>query len=140
MIKSEHVCPKSICGVSTSPAGPGTDIHSLRAEEVVNTQRSTKDFFEGGTAVLTATSASRRAKHFEPPDGTKAMPHALIFTCQPVTSTTLIIDGDGSVTGSTSIEIAQRLELWNDIDAVDAEEIHQNKYDLQDQGNRNSIH
>jgi hypothetical protein len=57
-----------------------------------------------------------------------------IFTCQPVTSTTLIIDGDGSVTGSTSIEIAQRLELWNDIDAVDAEEIHRNKHDLQDSG------
>jgi endonuclease I len=32
---------------STSPAGPGTDIHSLRAEDKsVNTQRSNKDFFE----------------------------------------------------------------------------------------------
>jgi endonuclease I len=135
----EHVCPKSICGVSTSPAGPGIDIHSLRAEDKsVNTQRSNKDFFEGGTAVPDCDQCFETSETFEPPDVTKGdAARSIFYMSTRYINDIEIIDGDGSETGSNSIGDRATLELWNDIGTVDAEEIHRNNIIFKIQGNRN---
>jgi endonuclease I len=62
----EHVWAKSHGDFGTS-AGPGTDLHHLRPEDVqVNSLRDNKDFDTGGTAVATAPGNRTDADSWEP--------------------------------------------------------------------------
>jgi endonuclease I len=111
----------------------------LRAEDKsVNTQRSNKDFFEGGTAVPDCNQCFETSETFEPPDVTKGdAARSIFYMSTRYINMIEIIDGDGSTTGSNTIGDQATLELWNDIDPVDAEEIHRNNMIFKIQGNRN---
>jgi endonuclease I len=101
----------------------------LRAEDKsVNTQRSNKDFFEGGTAVPDCNQCFETSETFEPPDVTKGDAARSIFYM----STRYINNIEINSIGDRST-----LELWHAIDSVDAEEIHRNNMIFKIQGNRN---
>jgi endonuclease I len=62
----EHVWAKSHGDFGTS-AGPGTDLHHLRPEDVqVNSARDNKDFDNGGSAVAAAPGNRTDADSWEP--------------------------------------------------------------------------
>ncbi|MEU7905087.1 endonuclease [Actinoplanes sp. NPDC049118] len=62
----EHVWAQSHGGFGTG-AGPGTDLHHLRPEDVnVNSERGNKDFDNGGTAVADAPGNRTDADSWEP--------------------------------------------------------------------------
>ncbi|WP_433729646.1 endonuclease [Actinoplanes sp. CA-051413] len=62
----EHVWAKSHGDFGTA-AGPGTDLHHLRPEDVrVNSERDNKDFDNGGTAVSDAPGNRTDADSWEP--------------------------------------------------------------------------
>jgi endonuclease I len=65
------VWPQSHGNFGTS-AGPGTDLHHLRPEDVqVNGTRSNKDFDTGGSAVSNCSSCLTDGDSFEPPNAVK---------------------------------------------------------------------
>lgn len=67
----EHTWPQSHGGFGTS-AGPGTDLHHLRPEDVtVNSTRGNKDFDNGGSAVAQCPDCFTDADSFEPRDSVK---------------------------------------------------------------------
>ncbi|MGW4896095.1 endonuclease I family protein [Kitasatospora sp. NPDC004240] len=67
----EHVWAQSHGNFGTS-AGPGTDLHHLRAADVqVNSIRGNKDFDEGGSPVSGASGSYTDADSFEPRDEDK---------------------------------------------------------------------
>ncbi|MED7953044.1 endonuclease [Streptomyces sp. BE303] len=67
----EHVWAQSHGNFGTS-AGPGTDLHHLRAADVqVNSTRGNKDFDKGGSAVGGAPGSYTDADSFEPRDADK---------------------------------------------------------------------
>ncbi|TWH01639.1 endonuclease I [Nocardioides sp. J9] len=67
----EHTWPQSHGGFGTS-AGPGTDLHHLRPEDVtVNSTRGNKDFDNGGSAVAQCPGCFTDADSFEPRDAVK---------------------------------------------------------------------
>jgi endonuclease I len=67
----EHVWPQSHGDFGTA-AGPGTDLHHLRPEDVsVNSTRGNKDFDLGGSAVSECTGCRTDADSFEPRDAVK---------------------------------------------------------------------
>ncbi|MEU9860603.1 endonuclease [Streptomyces sp. NPDC047971] len=67
----EHVWAQSHGSFGTS-AGPGTDLHHLRAADVqVNSIRGNKDFDHGGSAVSGAPGSYTDSNSFEPRDADK---------------------------------------------------------------------
>ncbi|MER8233076.1 endonuclease [Streptomyces sp. NPDC094049] len=67
----EHTWAQSHGGFGTS-AGPGTDLHHLRAADVqVNSTRGNKDFDKGGSPVGGAPGSYTDADSFEPRDADK---------------------------------------------------------------------
>jgi endonuclease I len=75
----EHVWAKSHGDFGTS-AGPGTDLHHLRPEDVqVNSARDNKDFDNGGTAVSTAPGNRTDADSWEPRAAVKGDVARMIF-------------------------------------------------------------
>ncbi|WKX68896.1 endonuclease I family protein [Streptomyces sp. XD-27] len=67
----EHVWAKSHGDFGTT-AGPGTDLHHLRPEDVtVNSIRGNKDFDNGGSAVSGAPGNYTDSNSFEPRDAVK---------------------------------------------------------------------
>ncbi len=75
----EHVYAQSRGGFDTS-AGPGTDLHHLRPEDVtVNGTRGNKDFDNGGTAVSGCTDCWTDADSFEPRDAVKGDVARMLF-------------------------------------------------------------
>ncbi len=138
----EHVFAQSRGGFSTS-AGPGTDLHHLRAEDVsVNGTRGNKDFDNGGTAVSGCTDCWTDADSFEPRDAVKGDVARMLFYMA------IRYEGDdgfgnlelSSVTGSAVPRIGDLdiLLAWNAADPVDAFEMRRNdRIYSQWQGNRN---
>ena len=75
----EHVWAQSHGGFGTS-AGPGTDLHHLRPEDVtVNSTRGNKDFDLGGTAVSQCTDCWTDGDSFEPRDAVKGDVARMLF-------------------------------------------------------------
>ena len=75
----EHVWAKSHGDFGTA-AGPGTDLHHLRPEDVqVNALRDNKDFDSGGTAVSTAPGNRTDADSWEPRAAVKGDVARMIF-------------------------------------------------------------
>lgn len=75
----EHVWAKSHGDFGTS-AGPGTDLHHLRPEDVtVNALRGNKDFDTGGTAVSGAAGNFVDADSWEPRNAVKGDVARMIF-------------------------------------------------------------
>jgi len=75
----EHVWAKSHGDFGTA-AGPGTDLHHLRPEDVrVNSERDNKDFDNGGTAVSDAPGNRTDADSWEPRAAVKGDVARMIF-------------------------------------------------------------
>jgi endonuclease I len=138
----EHVFAQSRGGFTTS-AGPGTDLHHLRAEDVtVNGTRGNKDFDNGGTAVSGCTDCWTDADSFEPRDAVKGDVARMLFYMA------VRYEGDdgfgnlelSTVSGSAVPRIGDLdiLLAWNAADPVDAFEMRRNdRIYTQWQGNRN---
>jgi endonuclease I len=138
----EHVWAQSRGGFSTS-AGPGTDLHHLRPEDVtVNSTRGNKDFDNGGTAVSGCTDCFTDSDSFEPRDAVKGdVARMLLYMAIRYEG------GDGfndlemsSTVGSSSSRIGdlETLLAWNRADPVDAFEMRRNdRIHSTWQGNRN---
>ena len=138
----EHVFAQSRGGFTTS-AGPGTDLHHLRAEDVtVNGTRGNKDFDNGGTAVSGCTDCWTDGDSFEPRDAVKGDVARMLFYMA------VRYEGDdgfydlelSTVSGSAVPRIGDLdvLLAWNAADPVDAFEMRRNdRIHAQWQGNRN---
>jgi len=138
----EHVWAQSRGGFDTS-AGPGTDLHHLRPEDVtVNSTRGNKDFDLGGSAVSGCTGCYTDSNSFEPRNAVKGDVARMLFYMA-----VRYEGGDGwndlemSSTVGTSSSMIGDLEVllaWNDQDPVDAFEMRRNDriYEVW-QGNRN---
>ncbi|MCF6376475.1 endonuclease [Nocardioides KLBMP 9356] len=138
----EHVFAQSRGGFTTN-AGPGTDLHHLRAEDVtVNGTRGNKDFDNGGTAVSGCTDCWTDADSFEPRDAVKGDVARMLFYMA------VRYEGDdgfsdlelSTVSGSAVPRIGDLdvLLAWNAADPVDAFEMRRNdRIHAQWQGNRN---
>lgn len=75
----EHVWAQSHGGFGTS-AGPGTDVHHLRPEDVtVNSTRGNKDFDLGGSTVSQCTDCWTDTDSFEPRDAVKGDVARMLF-------------------------------------------------------------
>lgn len=138
----EHVWAQSRGGFTTS-AGPGTDLHHLRPEDVtVNSTRGNKDFDNGGSAVSGCTDCWTDGDSFEPRDAVKGDVARMLFYMA------IRYEGaDGfndlemsSTVGSSSSQIGdlETLLAWNSADPVDAFELRRNdRIYTRWQGNRN---
>lgn len=138
----EHVWAQSRGGFDTS-AGPGTDLHHVRPEDVtVNSIRGNKDFDNGGTAVSGCTDCWTDADSFEPRDAVKGdVARMLLYMAVRYEG------GDGwnnlemSSTVGTSSSLLGDLETllaWNAADPVSAFEMRRNdRIHSAWQGNRN---
>lgn len=138
----EHVFAQSRGGFTTS-AGPGTDLHHLRAEDVtVNGTRGNKDFDNGGSAVSGCTDCWTDGDSFEPRDAVKGDVARMLFYMAVRYSGD---DGFGdlelsTVSGSAVPRIGDVdiLLQWSAGDPVDAFESRRNdRIHSQWQGNRN---
>ncbi len=138
----EHVFAQSRGGFTTS-AGPGTDLHHLRAEDVsVNGTRGNKDFDNGGSAVSGCTDCWTDADSFEPRDAVKGDVARMLFYMA-----VRYEGGDGfndlelSTVSGSSVPRLGDLDIllqWNSADPVDAFELRRNdRIHAQWQGNRN---
>lgn len=138
----EHVWAQSRGGFTTS-AGPGTDLHHVRPEDVtVNGTRGNKDFDNGGTAVSGCTDCWTDADSFEPRDAVKGdVARMLLYMA-------VRYEGDdgfqnlemSTVSGSAVPRIGDLdiLLQWNSTDPVDAFEMRRNdRIHAQWQGDRN---
>ena len=138
----EHVWAQSRGGFTTS-AGPGTDLHHLRAEDVqVNGTRGNKDFDNGGSAVSGCTDCWTDTDSFEPRDAVKGDVARMLFYMA------VRYNGDdgfrdlelSNVSGSAVPRLGDLdiLLQWNAADPVDAFEMRRNdRIHAQWQGNRN---
>lgn len=138
----EHVFAQSRGGFDTS-AGPGTDLHHLRAEDVtVNGTRGNKDFDNGGSAVSGCNDCFTDADSFEPRDAVKGDVARMLFYMA------VRYSGDdgfndlelSTVSGSAVPRIGDVdvLLQWNAADPVDAFEMRRNdRIYTQWQHNRN---
>lgn len=138
----EHVWAQSRGGFTTS-AGPGTDLHHLRPEDVtVNSTRGNKDFDIGGSAVSGCTDCWTDADSFEPRDAVKGdVARMLLYMAIRYEG------GDGfnnlemsSTVGSSSTLIGdlEVLIQWNTEDPVSTFEMRRNdRIHSTWQGNRN---
>ena len=138
----EHVWAQSRGGFTTS-AGPGTDLHHIRPEDVtVNSTRGNKDFDNGGTAVSGCNDCWTDSNSFEPRDAVKGdVARMLLYMAIRYEG------GDGfnnlemsSTVGTSSTLIGdlETLLAWNSADPVSAFEMRRNdRIHAQWQGNRN---
>ncbi|GAA5109048.1 hypothetical protein GCM10023339_08720 [Alloalcanivorax gelatiniphagus] len=138
----EHVWAQSRGGFTTS-AGPGTDLHHIRPEDVtVNSTRGNKDFDDGGSAVSGCTDCWTDADSFEPRDAVKGDVARMLFYMA------IRYEGDdgfadlemSSTVGSSSSRLGdlETLLAWSAADPVDAFEMRRNdRIHAQWQGNRN---
>jgi endonuclease I len=138
----EHVWAQSRGGFTTS-AGPGTDLHHIRPEDVtVNSTRGNKDFDDGGSAVSGCTDCWTDGDSFEPRDAVKGDVARMLFYMA-----IRYEGGDGyndlemsSTVGSSSSRLGdlETLLAWSAGDPVDAFEMRRNdRIHAQWQGNRN---
>ncbi|MFD1947810.1 endonuclease [Nocardioides aestuarii] len=138
----EHVWAQSRGGFDTS-AGPGTDLHHLRPEDVtVNSTRGNKDFDLGGSSVSGCGGCYTDSNSFEPRNAVKGDVARMLFYMA-----VRYEGGDGwndlemsSTVGSSSSMIGdlEVLLAWNDQDPVDAFEMRRNdRIYTAWQGNRN---
>ena len=138
----EHVWAQSHGGFGTT-AGPGTDVHHLRPEDVtVNSTRGNKDFDLGGTAVSQCSDCWTDSDSFEPRDAVKGDVARMLFYMA------IRYEGDDgfvdlelndAVNGTTpwhgKISVLLR---WNTEDPVSAFEMRRNdRIHSAWQGNRN---
>lgn len=138
----EHVWAQSRGGFTTS-AGPGTDLHHVRPEDVtVNSIRGNKDFDNGGTAVSGCADCWTDGDSFEPRDAVKGDVARMLFYMA------IRYEGDdgfndlemSSTVGTSSSRIGdlETLLAWSAGDPVDAFEMRRNdRIHSQWQGNRN---
>ena len=138
----EHVWAQSRGGFTTS-AGPGTDLHHLRPEDVqVNGIRGNKDFDDGGSAVSGCTDCWTDSNSFEPRDAVKGDVARMLFYMA------IRYEGDdgfndlemSSTVGTSSSRLGdlETLLAWSSADPVDAFEMRRNdRIHAQWQGNRN---
>ncbi len=128
----EHVWPQSHGDFGTS-AGPGTDLHHLRPEDVtVNSTRGNKDFDNGGSPVSEAPDSFTDADSFEPRDAVKGDVARMIFYMA-----VRYEGGDGfadlepnNSTGNGSAPYVGKLSVllsWNAADPPDAFERRRNQ-------------
>jgi len=138
----EHVWAQSHGGFGTS-AGPGTDVHHLRPEDVtVNSTRGNKDFDLGGSAVSQCTDCWTDADSFEPRDAVKGDVARMLFYMAiryegddgyPNLELNDSINGSTPWHGKTSVLLA-----WNAEDPVSTFEMRRNdRIHSAWQGNRN---
>ncbi|MGP4084354.1 endonuclease I family protein [Streptomyces sp. KR55] len=139
----EHVWAQSHGDFGTS-AGPGTDLHHLRPEDVqLNSIRGNKDFDNGGSAVSNGGGSLTDSNSFEPRDAVKGDVARMILYM------VVRYEGDDSwpdlepndSVSNGSVPYHGRLSVlkqWNDEDPPDAFEERRNEliYDSY-QGNRN---
>ncbi len=138
----EHVWAQSHGGFGTS-AGPGTDVHHLRPEDVtVNSTRGNKDFDLGGSAVSQCSDCWTDSDSFEPRDAVKGDVARMLFYMA------IRYEGDdgfpdlelnNSINGSTPWhgKISVLLQ-WNAEDPVSTFEMRRNdRIHSTWQGNRN---
>ena len=138
----EHVWAQSRGGFTTS-AGPGTDLHHIRPENVtVNSTRGNKDFDNGGTAVSGCSDCWTDSNSFEPRDAVKGdVARMLLYMAIRYEG------GDGfnnlemsSTVGTSSTLIGdlETLLAWHAGDPVSTFEMRRNdRIHAQWQGNRN---
>ena len=138
----EHVWAQSRGGFSTS-AGPGTDLHHLRPEDVtVNSTRGNTDFDFGGSAVSGCSDCFSDGDSFEPRDTVKGDVARMLFYMA-----IRYEGGDGfndlemsSTVGTSSSQIGdlETLLAWNTEDPVSTFEMRRNdRIHSAWQGNRN---
>ena len=138
----EHVFAQSRGGFTTS-AGPGTDLHHLRAEDVtVNGTRGNKDFDNGGTAVSDCTDCWTDANSFEPRDAVKGdVARMLFYMAVRYSGDDGFQDLELSTVSGSAVPRIGDLDIllaWNAADPVDAFEMRRNdRIHAQWQGNRN---
>jgi len=138
----EHVWAQSHGGFGTS-AGPGTDVHHLRPEDVtVNSTRGNKDFDLGGSAVSQCSDCWTDSDSFEPRDAVKGDVARMLFYMA------IRYEGDdgfanlelnNSINGSTPWHGKTSVLLaWNAEDPVSTFEMRRNdRIHSAWQGNRN---
>ncbi|MDL2076456.1 endonuclease [Streptomyces sp. GXMU-J15] len=138
----EHVWAQSHGGFGTS-AGPGTDLHHLRPEDVqVNSTRGNKDFDNGGSSFTNSGGSLTDSNSFEPRDAVKGDVARMILYMAvryegedgwPNLEPNDSINGSVPYHGRLSV-----LKQWNDEDPPDAfEERRNNVIYTNYQGNRN---
>ncbi|MFE5921120.1 endonuclease I family protein [Streptomyces sp. NPDC056468] len=138
----EHVWAQSHGDFGTS-AGPGTDLHHLRPEDVqVNSIRGNKDFDNGGSSFTNSGGSLTDSNSFEPRDAVKGDVARMILYMAvryegddswPDLEANDSINGSVPYHGRLSV-----LKQWNDEDPPNAFEERRNEviYDSY-QGNRN---
>ncbi|HXH78972.1 endonuclease [Nocardioides sp.] len=138
----EHVWAQSHGGFGTT-AGPGTDVHHLRPEDVtVNSTRGNKDFDLGGSSVLQCSDCWTDSDSFEPRDAVKGDVARMLFYMA------IRYEGDdgyvnlelnNSINGTTPWHGKTSVLLaWNAEDPVSAFEMRRNdRIHSTWQGNRN---
>ncbi|MCT4781527.1 MULTISPECIES: endonuclease I family protein [Exiguobacterium] len=125
----EHVWAKSHGDFGTSN-GPGTDLHHLRAEDVVvNSARGNLDFDNGGTKYA-GCDCYRDGDSWEPPTRVKGDIARMIFYMA------VRYEGGGEIDLEASENVSNganplhgklsTLKAWNKLDPVDATEIRRN--------------
>lgn len=138
----EHVWAKSHGGFGTT-AGPGTDVHHLRPEDVtVNSTRSNKDFDLGGSAVSQCSDCWTDADSFEPRDGAKGdVARMMFYMAVRYNGDDGFADLELNDTVNGSVPLHGRISVllrWNAEDPVDAFEMRRNdRIHSTWQGNRN---
>ncbi|PKH37516.1 Endonuclease I [Nocardioides alpinus] len=138
----EHVWAQSRGGFTTS-AGPGTDLHHLRPEDVtVNGTRGNKDFDNGGTAVSGCTDCWTDSDSFEPRDAVKGdVARMLLYMAVRYEGDDGFQDLEMSTVSGSAVPRIGDLDIllqWNSADPVDAFEMRRNdRIHAQWQGNRN---
>ncbi|MGL5928847.1 MAG: endonuclease I family protein [Dermatophilaceae bacterium] len=138
----EHVWPQSRGDFDTRP-GPGTDVHSLRPEDVtVNGARGNKDFDLGGSAVSQCTGCLSDGDSFEPPAAVRGDVARMLFYMAVRYDggdgfADLELDDGVGAPAPLLGDLSVLLE-WNAADPVDDVEMRRNDriYDTW-QGNRN---
>lgn len=128
----EHVWPQSHGDIGTS-AGPGTDLHHLRPEDVnVNSTRGNLDFDNGGSAVPEAPASRYDGDSFEPRDAVKGDVARMLFymavryeggdSFQNLELNNSVSNGSQPYVGKLSV-----LRQWHQQDPVDASERQRNQ-------------
>ncbi|MDG5804668.1 endonuclease [Streptomyces ossamyceticus] len=139
----EHVWAQSHGDFGTS-AGPGTDLHHLRAEDVqVNARRGNLDFDNGGSTFTNSGGSLIDSNSFEPRDAVKGDVARMILymavryegddSWPNLEPNDAVNNGGTRFHGRLSV-----LKAWNDEDPPDAWEERRNDLIYSDyQGNRN---
>ncbi|MEV5973176.1 endonuclease [Streptomyces sp. NPDC051921] len=138
----EHVWAQSHGNFGTS-AGPGTDLHHLRACDVqVNSTRGNKDFDNGGSAVSGAPGSYTDANSFEPRDADKGdVARMILYMAVRYEGDDAWPDLEANDSINGSVPLHGRLSVlkqWNEQDPPSAFEERRNDVIYNSyQGNRN---